>query len=91
MTKEKHLHKYLFIVLGDERIGRDSNNKKIIIKVAGYPVFKCVFCTRYLTPKLTLGELTLCWRCEKEMIMKSYNLKEKKPHHRDCRKIKELI
>lgn len=90
-VKQTHVHKYYLTQLGGERIGRNEKGKKILIKTEGYPIFKCANegCTHYIQRILASGRRSICWKCNEEMIMKSYNISEKKPHHRECRKSKE--
>lgn len=83
-----HIHKYIASVLGGEKIRRDENGNKKLIKTAGYPIYKCTLdgCSHFAPRSAVLGNRTICWRCEKEMFMKTYNLNEVRPHHRECRR-----
>lgn len=89
MPSINHIHKFLSSELGGERVIRE-NGKKKYVKVPAYPIFKCVLpnCTCFYERKNTLGLKSICWVCNQEMEMKVYNLKETRPRHRDCRKVK---
>ena len=84
MTQD-HTHKYLALELGGEKIVR-INGKKKLIKEMGYPIFKCCLndCSHFIARNLTLGRKCICWKCSMEMEMKVYNLKQKRPHHKEC-------
>lgn len=87
MPVVNHIHKYQAQELGGERIVRE-NGKKKLIKVGGYPIYRCVIpgCSHYLPRSNTLGARCICHRCGEEMTMLTYNLNEVRPHHRECRK-----
>lgn len=82
-----HTHKYRSAILGGEKVIVE-NGKKKLLKTGGYPIFRCILpnCSHYVPRKLALGRLVLCWVCGNVMEMKSYNLNEARPHHKECRK-----
>lgn len=70
MAEEKHVHKYLRVRLGPN----------------GYTVYKCVLpgCSHYIRRELVEGNMTLCWRCGKEVPMNKKMATLKKPHCFGC-------
>ena len=78
-----HIHKYIAKVLGGERIEM-RNGKKVLVKTGGFPIFKCISCPHYIPKEIALGRTALCWRCNRPMEMKSYNVGQKRPKHREC-------
>ena len=85
MPIQNHVHKYLGAQLGGEKITRE-NGKKKFIKSDGYPIFRCALddCSHFISLSLALGWKSICWRCGQEMFIKSYNLKQTRPHHKVC-------
>lgn len=49
-----------------------------------YIVYKCTECPRVVRQELVIGEKTICWRCQREMMMTVKSAKLKKPHHPEC-------
>ena len=90
MPSLNHIHKFRLVTLGGEKIVRIDGKKKLV-KTPGYEVFKCILpgCTSFFARDLALGLKTLCNNCNTEMTMMPYNLREARPHHRECRRIRQ--
>lgn len=67
-----HIHKYKRVILSEK---------------TGAKVFKCQVpgCTRFLARELVVGEKSVCWNCEKELILSMENTSLAKPTHIECR------
>jgi hypothetical protein len=89
MNKQKHIHKYIRIQYGGERIVKDpETGKKKLVQNPKTEVYKCVSCKTYKEKILTLGEEVICWACNQPMIMTKESIKRAKPIHFTCIKIK---
>jgi hypothetical protein len=91
MPSFNHIHKYIAATLGGEKIIRDENGKKQLIKTEGYKIFKCSLenCTHYLPRVLAIGAKTICWDCGEETILNKKMALTKKPKCMNCRLSKE--
>jgi hypothetical protein len=65
----QHIHRYEKAVLGKD-----------------YQIWKCNIpgCSHYIPRKLGKGRLTLCNRCDKEMVLDAFSMQFAKPHCVDC-------
>lgn len=81
----QHVHKYIRAILGGTKIVK-KEGKKYIKKVGGYPVYKCSLpgCNHFVPRDLAAGRESICWICGDKMVMNSYSITLKKPHHREC-------
>lgn len=76
MSKNKrvqdHVHKYKLVIISSR---------------TGYKAFKCQVpgCTRFIARNLVVGEKTICWKCNNELILTMENTTLVKPTHLECR------
>ena len=85
----KHIHKYMKVILGGRRIVI-KDGRRYIEKTGGYPVMKCTVpkCTHYIAQDLAIGRSTICWKCGNEFVLNSENVQLKRPLCYECRKRK---
>ena len=88
-----HIHKYIRVLVGGRRISyvkdpETGKSQRVIEKVGGYEVFKCMFpgCTHFIPKELALGRISVCWNCGEELLLTPDCLMLKKPTHLQCRK-----
>ncbi len=75
------------ILLGGKKVER-INGVRHIVKCAGTEVFKCQIpgCKTYKLRELAVGDLSICWRCNGELLLTMKNTMMKKPVHEECRR-----
>lgn len=87
----EHIHKYKQVILGGKKIERGADGKKRIVRQGGTPVYKCMIpgCTHYISRDLVQGRYSICWVCDKQMVMTSQSVTMVRPRHFECMKRKE--
>lgn len=91
--KGEHVHKYMKAVIGGEKIVRDEQGKKRLIRTSGHPIMRCMLpgCPHYIAFDLALARKSICWKCGGEMILDKKALILKKPTHPACRKQRVFV
>lgn len=87
-----HIHKYQRVMLGSGREVVYIDGKRHLRKSGGKLVYKCIVpgCSHYNYKEMLIGAITVCWKCEEELILTSRSLSLKHPVHFECRKGTEV-
>jgi hypothetical protein len=92
-----HIHKYKQIVLNGEHVerrrvgdrpdGRPRYKKFLVKSDKGTIVYKCVLprCNHFIAKALVQGRESICWVCEKPVIITTEMMNLVKPRHFQCR------
>lgn len=89
MPKLKHTCKFMRILIGSTKVEL-IDGKKHLVQKPKTEVFKCQIpgCSSYYHKPLAIGQRSLCWNCNEELILDSENTRLKKPTHPYCRRYK---
>lgn len=77
-TVAPHVHKYKRVILSER---------------TGAVVFKCQIpgCKRFLARNLVIGEKSICWKCDGELVLTTENTSLAKPTHPECRGKRDAV
>jgi hypothetical protein len=97
MSQTNHIHKYKQIVLNGEHVerrrvgdrpdGRPRYKKFLVKSDKGTIIYKCVLprCNHFIAKALVQGRESICWVCEKPVIITTEMMNLVKPRHFQCR------